>query len=71
MMRHKDCRPPRWPMYQRGLLTRFRRLPKIDLSIPPKPASGTETASERMTYMAHYRLCQMEQPGRGVLRVLD
>lgn len=70
-MRHKDSRPQRWPIYQRGRITKIRRLPTVDLSVPPKPSSGMQTAGERMTYMAHYRLCEMEQPGRGVLRVLD
>lgn len=69
-MRHKDSRPNPWPLYQRGRVVSLRRFPTIDLRVPPHP-SKIPSAADRMTYMAHWRLCQMEQPGRGMLRVLN
>ena len=70
-MRHRDMRPMPYPYYVRGRMfseavRKFTR--KLDLSVPPKPSRAHPTASSRMTYMAHYRLAQIEAQ-RG-LRVL-
>jgi hypothetical protein len=70
-VKHVRCTPQKYPIYMRGrMFGAIRRLPKLDLSVPPKP-SRIKGAGERMTFMAHWRLCQMESPSRGMLRVLD